>query len=422
MSAASVPTAPVYVPVDIRSEQSSRPSSPVRPSSQKPSPRYVPDRPVKPGQNKEPDKMAGWSDSTCYGDAEGDGENSGPEVPEVEAEPEVMEDISELSDEEYHPRTPPASGQENCRGFRGSVWQNLTTNPGSPSHVEAEPPQVQRHQVPATAQGPRRQHGGGVKAAPAAMTALLTKGGIAPDQHREQSQSSSSSLNARALKDEEMWQARKNVTGAVGRLVYYEKGQRPADDILGLARTPGGHVMVTAVRSAGPAAQAGVTTGHKLVSIDGQKTFLGIPTDDILRGLVGPVSLVFLGFVGKILAEVQVDQPGAPSCGLPEVTDIGLSMVPKNETIELLDATMFQRHDASLLLSTGERDGIAARESTSRSRAPAENDGDDADQEEQLEEEDIDAELVFELQRKDARYLLRNALTASAATTPMFYI
>mmetsp|Transcript_58763 Transcript_58763/g.137176 ORF Transcript_58763/g.137176 Transcript_58763/m.137176 type:complete len:421 (-) Transcript_58763:24-1286(-) len=370
-------------------------------ASHKPTPRYVPDRPVKPGEIRE----AKEDNLYRYPPVDDCGYGSGPEVPE---EPEVLEDISELSDEEYHPRTPPtgndstSGGQfRNASGAGGyqrqSYWKD---NSDVDSITTRFSDQVIRPSVP-----------------------LAQASSVASFRAGEQPQS------ARALKDEEMWQARKQVTGAVGRLVFYEKGQRPSDDILGLARTPGGHVMVTAVRSAGPAAQAGVTTGHKLVSIDGQKSFMGVATDDILRGLVGPVSLVFLGFVGKVLAEVQVDQPGAPSCGLPEVTDIGLSVLPKDEPVELRNATLFQSHDGSLLLSTGDlRDGSTKSDGLS-SRARSRNgDGIDdyggstKDEDDELEDMGADPEPVFELQRKDARFLLRSALTASAAATPMYYI
>eukprot|EP00971_Amphidinium_carterae_P245666 4878708-Amphidinium_carterae.1 len=36
-----------------------------------------------------------------------------------------------------------------------------------------------------------------------------------------------------------------------------------------------------------------------------------------------------------------------------QVTDIGLSVLPKDEPVELRNATLFQSHDGSLLLSTG---------------------------------------------------------------------
>jgi len=374
--------------------------SPAR-SSHKPTPRYVPDRPVKPGE------IRGAKEDGLYRypPVDDQADNSGPEVPE---DPEILEDISELSDEEYHPRTPP-TGNDSCSGAtfrnapgagaysRQSFWKD---NSDVDSITTRFSDQVVRPTAP-----------------------LVQSSSVTSFRQSDQPHST------RALKDEEMWQARKKVTGAVGRLVFYEKGQRPSDDILGLARTPGGHVMVTAVRSAGPAAQAGVTTGHKLVSIDGQKSFMGVPTDDILRGLVGPVSLVFLGFVGKILAEVQVDQPGAPSCGLPEVTDIGLSVLPKDEPVELRDATLFQSHEGSLLLSTGDVregssvDGVAGR-TRSRNGNGTDEYGEGTRKEEDDELDDIgaDPEPVFELQRKDARFLLRSALTASAAATPMYYI
>merc|ERR1711982_125498 len=99
----------------------------------------------------------------------------------------------------------------------------------------------------------------------------------------------------------EEWAARQRMTGAVGRLVRYaELDISPKDDILGLRRTTRGRMMVTAVRENGKAARAGVGAGDELVSIDGRKDFSGHSGEVVHSALSAPVTLVFLGFVGKL--------------------------------------------------------------------------------------------------------------------------
>eukprot|EP00971_Amphidinium_carterae_P189384 3759217-Amphidinium_carterae.1 len=134
-------------------------------------------------------------------------------------------------------------------------------------------------------------------------------------------------------KEEALWMARQQMTGAVARMVVYAQGERPMDDILSLQRTPHGHLMVMAMLLDGPAAMAGVARGDVLVSINGRRPPVRAQEDKILVSLRGPVTLVFLGFVGKIQAEVQVAQPDAPSCGLPESVDL---VVPPSPATNIL--------------------------------------------------------------------------------------
>mmetsp|Transcript_43599 Transcript_43599/g.78350 ORF Transcript_43599/g.78350 Transcript_43599/m.78350 type:complete len:568 (-) Transcript_43599:86-1789(-) len=105
--------------------------------------------------------------------------------------------------------------------------------------------------------------------------------------------------------EEEEWVARQQRTGTVGRLVIYSEGDLPQDDIL-LRGGHDRHLVVAAVRDGGPAAKAGVKAGDRLVSIDGKKEFLGLSADAVRDRLRAPAMIVFLGFVGKLQAEVRL--------------------------------------------------------------------------------------------------------------------
>mmetsp|Transcript_177692 Transcript_177692/g.432331 ORF Transcript_177692/g.432331 Transcript_177692/m.432331 type:complete len:421 (-) Transcript_177692:97-1359(-) len=114
--------------------------------------------------------------------------------------------------------------------------------------------------------------------------------------------------------EEEEWDARQQQTGAAGRLVVYEEGERPKADFM-LRGGNGRRIMVSAVTEGGKAAQAGVKAGDVLVSIDGKKDFKEMSADHVHASLKGPVMLVFLGFVGKLQAEVRLNYK-QKVCGL----------------------------------------------------------------------------------------------------------
>merc|ERR1712032_264341 len=71
-------------------------------------------------------------------------------------------------------------------------------------------------------------------------------------------------------------------------------------------------------------------------------------------GLRAPSTLVFMGFAGKLQAEVRVRQPDEPPCGLPAYMDVAATALKhgraKNAQIELCDAVVFQQATASMLL------------------------------------------------------------------------
>jgi len=154
--------------------------------------------------------------------------------------------------------------------------------------------------------------------------------------------------------EEAEWLARKRLTGTVGRLVNYREHQRPAQDIQGLRRTYNGHLVVTTLLQDGPAARAGVCAGDRLASINGRHVnTLSHLRHNILENLEGPVTLVFLGFAGKLQAEVRVRQPDQPRCGLPAATDVVDCSRLVRPAPRLPEAVIF--HDAfcsSLMIAT----------------------------------------------------------------------
>lgn len=118
-----------------------------------------------------------------------------------------------------------------------------------------------------------------------------------------------------AFEEEEEWETRQRTSGTVGRLVMYQKGDHPKDDIVLRGGGGGRHIVVAGVRENGQASRTGVRAGDRLVSIDGRKEFLGLPADMVRERLEAPTVLVFLGFVGKLQAEVRLTTPSA-ICGI----------------------------------------------------------------------------------------------------------
>jgi hypothetical protein len=97
--------------------------------------------------------------------------------------------------------------------------------------------------------------------------------------------------------------------------VIYTTGDNPQEDIL-LRGGSDRHLVVAAIRDNGPAFKAGVKAGDRLVSIDGKKDFVGLSADAVRERLQAPTMLVFLGFVGKLQAEVRLTCADRV-CGLP---------------------------------------------------------------------------------------------------------
>jgi len=114
--------------------------------------------------------------------------------------------------------------------------------------------------------------------------------------------------------EDEEWLNRQRLAGACARLVRYEAADAPWEDIL-LAGGGGRSVRVAGVQQQGQAQAAGVKVGDRLVSIDGRRITTTESAEALQHGLAAPCCLVFLGFVGKLNAEVRLSTK-LPICGL----------------------------------------------------------------------------------------------------------
>lgn len=147
--------------------------------------------------------------------------------------------------------------------------------------------------------------------------------------------------------EEEEWDVRQRQTGAAGRLVTYCLGERPDEDV----HLRGGgqkRLMVAGVKRLGKAEQAGVKSGDVLVSIDGKKDFTGLGAEEVHRRLRAPVTLVFMGFVGKLQAEVRLNYRQRP-CGLASKDQVAVGR--PDAPMQVVDEVVFQPTTAPLFLA-----------------------------------------------------------------------
>lgn len=224
-----------------------------------------------------------------------------------------------------------------------------------------------------------------------------------PEPFRPDSEERDEHTRARDVEENE-WLARKRLTGAIGRLVRYKDSQDPRGDLLGLWCSRHGRLIVTALCKDGPASRSGVCLGDQLVSVDGIKNFDGLDADTVRGSLKAPTTLVFLGFAGKLQAEVRVRQPDQPRCGLPIAADVATCSGARGDgtNVQLCDTVVFmQPVESSLLLEVPPG---AKHPSKLHASAP-----------EVLEEEIIRPEArqnarVYELRRDEAQRMLKRAL------------
>jgi len=154
--------------------------------------------------------------------------------------------------------------------------------------------------------------------------------------------------------EEKEWRYRQSRTGSVGRLVVYAGDDDPRTDLL----LRGGHghpFVVTSMADGGPALMSGVKAGDRLVSINGQREVMGLTQEMLQEFLRPPVMLVFLGFVGKLHAEVRLSPPQTCQhrlCGMPLRYDVAKGST--NAPLHVYEETIFDAGLASLFLSVAE--------------------------------------------------------------------
>mmetsp|Transcript_16435 Transcript_16435/g.57439 ORF Transcript_16435/g.57439 Transcript_16435/m.57439 type:complete len:330 (-) Transcript_16435:49-1038(-) len=133
----------------------------------------------------------------------------------------------------------------------------------------------------------------------------------------------------------------------------------------------------------GQAARAGVRAGDRLVSIDGRKDFIGLTADAVREMLQAPTLLVFLGFVGKLQAEVRLTNADHV-CGISYRREVlrGSFEAP----VQVCEESIFNAGLASLFLTVS---GSAGNAASNRDAAH---------------------QPLFELQNSEAKGLIRRAL------------
>jgi len=152
--------------------------------------------------------------------------------------------------------------------------------------------------------------------------------------------------------------------------------------------------MAAAVSEGGKASQAGVKAGDVLVSIDGRKDFAGLSADEVNVSLVAPVRLVFLGFVGKLHAEVRLNYKERV-CGLSSKHEL-LSGRPE-APMQVVDEVVFKQSNAALLLTTRPQSSSTARPPVGPYRGASPMGDDGAASEEEDDEGDIEAAEIVDI-------------------------
>jgi len=240
------------------------------------------------------------------------------------------------------------------------------------------------------------------------------------------------SSSTSVIMEEIEWEARRKQTGAVGHLVVYERGDDPKQDFL-LRGGKGHRILVTAVTEGGKAHAAGVRAGDALISMDGRRDFSHRSADDVHEDMQTPLKLVFMGFVGKLQAEVRLNSK-RKVCGLSSKVQLinGCPQAP----VQVMDEVVFQPGSAALLLATdclGEMESADTKTSrvtfpavglrivekdcdgmsmcTDIDSVPTEGLGCQSSAEATRENSSQALSSVFELRDAEARHLLQHALS-----------
>lgn len=198
--------------------------------------------------------------------------------------------------------------------------------------------------------------------------------------------------------EEEEWDKRQRTSGSVGRLVTYQQGEHPRDDVV-LRGGGQHHIVVAGVREGGPAARAGVKAGDRLASVNGRRDFEGLPADVVRGQIDAPAVLVFMGFVGKLQAEVRLTC-GETECGLLSSRQV----LAQGHSSRFVEERTYSRGAgiSSLFLTVG-RDAVGESEVESI-------EADDRDASEHSTQQD--EFHLFEMRRAEAAGILRRAMLA----------
>mmetsp|Transcript_20357 Transcript_20357/g.37028 ORF Transcript_20357/g.37028 Transcript_20357/m.37028 type:complete len:510 (-) Transcript_20357:72-1601(-) len=171
---------------------------------------------------------------------------------------------------------------------------------------------------------------------------LESEGAVACFCVRGDKPKSSSAVTVTSMDEETEWDRRKRQTGVSARLVWYQPGDVPSDELV-LRGGKGGRIVVTAVSDTGKAAAAGVRPGDVLASIDGKRDFGGHSAETILSSLVLPVAIIFMGFIGKLQAEVRLNHNDGESLGMKVHEEVPIGPIGRPHAVKVVDKVVFSQ-------------------------------------------------------------------------------
>lgn len=192
------------------------------------------------------------------------------------------------------------------------------------------------------------------------------------------------------------FELRRRQSGCVAKLVKYEPWDIPQADFT-LCGGGGKKVIVSEISEGGPAHRAGVKHGDVLASIDGRSDFANKPAEFLHASICSPTNIVFLGFVGRPAAEVQLSVRARTNWGPQTLAAFGGG---KKAQVTFEEHVAFQNKPSTVLLTTDNPPGMGGV----RGRL-----------EESCVKDQVECRAaspgVFELGRDEALRVVRGALT-----------
>jgi len=193
----------------------------------------------------------------------------------------------------------------------------------------------------------------------------------------------------------ERYDRRRQVTGAVCIQVHYE-AETPHEDVFDLRDGEGGRLFVASLRLAGTADRMGIRVGDELVSIKvgdepPERPDCGA---DSLKGIRGPVVLLFMSFAGKFPAEVRLKRP--TWSGLRTTAEVF-----GGSSFDLCEQIVFRPEMAPLFFARKPQDDSESTKETAKSNGTA------------------TTPLLYEVRRHEAKRMVHRAITEASPGSRM---
>jgi len=193
----------------------------------------------------------------------------------------------------------------------------------------------------------------------------------------------------------ERYDRRRQVTGAVCIQVHYE-AETPHEDVFDLRDGEGGRLFVASLRLAGTADRMGIRVGDELVSIKvgdepPERPDCGA---DSLKGIRGPVVLLFMSFAGKFPAEVRLKRP--TWSGLRTTAEVF-----GGSSFDLCEQIVFRPEMAPLFFARKPQDESESTKETAKSNGTA------------------TTPLLYEVRRHEAKRMVHRAITEASPGSRM---